>query len=237
MMGLGVIGMGTAQILKASSRIANRTLDDVDFWRQFKANPGKREELLGRLIQKYLPRIRHHASRLWAHVSLPVDIDDLISAGVFGLMDAIDRFDPASGAEFRDYCVLYIQNSMLNEIRTLAWIPRLIRAKASALNQARESFEAKHCSTPTDEELAQAMRLSMPEYVTLHQDAHHAACELVCSDLPSRHCPAQPDGALTARRGDVISTRHFLENKSSQACSDPGSAMRHSNLASGLVRS
>jgi RNA polymerase sigma factor for flagellar operon FliA len=140
----------------------------VEIWQAFKAAPTT--ELRNRLIEQYLPLVRYNAERIWQRLPDGVDIDDLISAGVFGLMDAIDGFDPSRGVKFETYCVPRIRGAMLDELRTMDWVPRLVRSKASKLDEARHALEAIHGRPPTDEEIAQRMGLPMEEYEKLVQD-------------------------------------------------------------------
>ncbi len=78
-----------------------------------------------------------------------VELDDLISAGIFGLMDAIDAFDMERGVKFETYCVPRIRGAMLDELRTMDWVPRLVRSKASKLAEATKPSK-KFRSNPTD---------------------------------------------------------------------------------------
>ena len=77
-----------------------------------------------------MPLVKYNAERIWQRLPEGVDLDDLISAGVFGLMDAIDAFDLSRGVKFETYCVPRIRGAMLDELRTMDWVPRLVRSKA-----------------------------------------------------------------------------------------------------------
>jgi len=110
--------------------------DDVQaLWRAYKADPNN-QEYRNRLVEMYLPLVRYNGERIWSRLPEGVDLDDLISAGVFGLMDAIDAFDMDRGVKFETYCVPRIRGAMLDELRTMDWVPRLVRSKASKLNEA-----------------------------------------------------------------------------------------------------
>ena len=105
---------------------------DVDvpqLWRDYRARPTV--ELRNQLVENYLPLVKYNAERIWSRLPEGVDLDDLISAGVFGLMDAIDAFDLERGVKFETYCVPRIRGAMLDELRTMDWVPRLVRSKAS----------------------------------------------------------------------------------------------------------
>lgn len=143
--------------------------DVMELWHQFRSQPSV--ELRNRLIERYLPLVRYNAERIWARLPDGVDIDDLISAGVFGLMDAIDAFDLNRGVKFETYCVPRIRGAMLDELRTMDWVPRLVRSKASKLEDARKALEAQHGRPPTNEELADYIGLSLEEFDKLLQDA------------------------------------------------------------------
>jgi len=109
-------------------------------WREYRERPTV--ELRNRLVEMYLPLVKYNAERIWARLPDGVELDDLISAGVFGLMDAIDAFDLTRGVKFETYCVPRIRGAMLDELRTMDWVPRLVRSKASKMEEARKSLEA-----------------------------------------------------------------------------------------------
>ena len=87
------------------------------------------QDLRNRLVEQYLPLVKYNAERIWARLPDGVELDDLISAGVFGLMDAIDAFDLTRGVKFETYCVPRIRGAMLDELRTMDWVPRLVRSQ------------------------------------------------------------------------------------------------------------
>ena len=91
-------------------------------------------------MEHYRYLVRYTAERL--HTKLPdkVEVDDLISAGNFGLMDAIDAFDPGRGVKFETYCSPRIRGSILDELRSMDWVPRLVRARAHQLTRAKQSL-------------------------------------------------------------------------------------------------
>ncbi len=134
----------------------------AELWQRFK-NDSSSQELRNRLVEMYLPLVKYNGERIWARLPDGVDLDDLISAGVFGLMDAIDAFDLTRGVKFETYCVPRIRGAMLDELRTMDWVPRLVRSKASKLNEALKSLEAKLGRSPTEIELSQRLEISVPE--------------------------------------------------------------------------
>jgi RNA polymerase sigma factor for flagellar operon FliA len=123
------------------------------------------------LMERYRDIVRYAAERL--HTKLPdkVELDDLISAGIFGLMDAIDAFDPARGVKFETYCSARIKGSILDELRSMDWVPRLVRARAHRLSKATHSLETHLGRRPTEEEVADELGLDIVEFTRLQRDA------------------------------------------------------------------
>jgi RNA polymerase sigma factor for flagellar operon FliA len=146
------------------------TTDVTDTWKSYKADQSD-QQLRNKLIERYLPLVRYNAERVWAKLPEGVDLNDLISAGVFGLMDAIDAFDLERGVKFETYCVPRIRGAMLDELRTMDWVPRLVRSKASKLEAARKEVEAQHGRPPADAEIADKMSLTIQEFDKLKSDA------------------------------------------------------------------
>src|ERR1700687_4393770 len=139
-------------------------------WLEFKQDLSN-QELRNRLIEMYLPLVKYNGERIWARLPEGVELDDLISAGVFGLMDAIDAFDLTRGVKFETYCVPRIRGAMLDELRTMDWVPRLVRSKSSKLEEARKALEAEHGRPPRPEELAYRLAISLEELDKLMGEA------------------------------------------------------------------
>ena len=146
--------------------------EDVEqLWIEYKKDMSN-QELRNRLVEMYLPLVKYNGERIWARLPEGVELDDLISAGVFGLMDAIDLFDLSRGVKFETYCVPRIRGAMLDELRTMDWVPRLVRSKASKLNEAVKNLEARFGRQPNENELAQEMQISVPELEKMILDAN-----------------------------------------------------------------
>ena len=146
--------------------------EDVEqLWIEFKKDITN-QELRNRLVEMYLPLVKYNGERIWARLPEGVELDDLISAGVFGLMDAIDAFDLSRGVKFETYCVPRIRGAMLDELRTMDWVPRLVRSKASKLNEAIKNLEARYGRQPTEQELAEELQLSVQELEKMMLDAN-----------------------------------------------------------------
>ena len=140
------------------------------WWKDYHATGS--ETARNRLMENYLPLVKYSAERL--HTKLPdeVDVDDLISAGIFGLMDAVKAFDPKRGVKFETYCAPRIRGAILDELRAMDWVPRLVRARAHKLNQAAHELEAQLGRKPEERELAKALRLPMRAVSYTHLRAH-----------------------------------------------------------------
>ena len=140
-------------------------------WQRYKSDQSQKE-LRNRLVEIYLPLVRYNGERIWSRLPDGVELDDLISAGVFGLMDAIDAFDLSRGVKFETYCVPRIRGAMLDELRTMDWVPRLVRSKASKLAEANKVLEAKLGRQPNEHELAAQLELTVPELEKMIQEAN-----------------------------------------------------------------
>jgi RNA polymerase sigma factor for flagellar operon FliA len=146
--------------------------DDVEqLWIEFKKDIDN-QELRNRLVEMYLPLVKYNGERIWARLPEGVELDDLVSAGVFGLMDAIDAFDLSRGVKFETYCVPRIRGAMLDELRTMDWVPRLVRSKASKLNEAIKTLEARLGRSPNEPELAAQMGIPLEELEKMILDAN-----------------------------------------------------------------
>ena len=142
-------------------------------WEQFKRSGD--EDLRNQLMERYLHLVRYNAERLWARLPDGVDLGDLTSAGIFGLVDAINGFDLTKGVKFETYCVPRIKGAMLDELRSMDWVPRLVRSKAHKLDAARKSLEVELGRAPTDDELAGRLELPLDEYAKMVKDANAAS--------------------------------------------------------------
>ncbi len=93
------------------------------------------------LIEHYMPMVKYIGDKVWSRLPDEVELDDLVSAGVFGLMDAIDAYDLSRGVKFETYCVPRIRGAMLDELRNMDWVPRLVSVpgRNSSWRRARSS--------------------------------------------------------------------------------------------------
>jgi RNA polymerase sigma factor for flagellar operon FliA len=160
----------TSALTSVDASRAAELSDIHDLWLKFKADP-ENQDLRNRLVEQYLPLVKYNGERIWARLPEGVELDDLVSAGIFGLMDAIDAFDLSRGVKFETYCVPRIRGAMLDELRTMDWVPRLVRSKASKLNEAMKTLEARLGRQPSEQELAEHMQISLAELEKMVLDA------------------------------------------------------------------
>ncbi len=142
-------------------------------WKDFIADRSN-QLLRNKLIEQYLPLVRYHAERVWSRLPDEVDLDDLTSAGVFGLMDAIDAYDLDRGVKFETYCVPRIRGAMLDELRNMDWVPRLVRSRARRYSEASKELASKLGRNPTQEELAEKLNVDKAELTRVMNDANAA---------------------------------------------------------------
>ena len=116
------------------------------------------------VIIQYSPMIKYVANRIAMRLPPHIEVDDLISVGVLGLMDAISKYDSSRGAKFKTYAEFRVRGAILDELRSMDWVPRSIRQKASQVDKVVQGLQAKLRRTPEDEEVAQEMGLSLDQF-------------------------------------------------------------------------
>lgn len=117
-----------------------------------------------RLIVEYAPLIKFIAQKIASRLPANIELDDLISAGVIGLMDAIDKYDPTRDNKFKTYAEFRVRGAILDELRSQDWVPRSIRDKAKLLDRTMIQLETELGRLASDEEIAQALGCSLEEY-------------------------------------------------------------------------
>lgn len=123
-----------------------------------------------RVLLEHLPIVRFLARRIHERLPQHVDIEDLVSAGVVGLMDAFQKFDPAKKVQFRSYAQFRIRGAILDSLRTLDWSPRELRRKGRAVEEAIHTLTARLGHAPGEPEIAEEMGLNLEEYQQLLGD-------------------------------------------------------------------
>ena len=149
-----------------------------ELWRLYRdvadksANPKSRggenaelDALRNGLMERHYPLVRYIAERLLQTLPKSIELDDLISAGLFGLMDAIRGFDASRGIKFKTYCSTRIRGSILDQLRSQDWVPRLVRLKAGKIEKALQELTGRFGREPTHAELARTLELENTELV------------------------------------------------------------------------
>lgn len=122
------------------------------------------ETLRDRLIMDYAPLIKFVAKRIAARLPSNIDLDDLISAGVIGLIDAIEKYDPSRDNKFKTYAEFRIRGAILDELRSQDWVPRSVRDKAKRIERTFLELEQQLGRSATDSEVSQALGLELNQY-------------------------------------------------------------------------
>ncbi len=116
------------------------------------------------LIKEFAPTIKYLASRLAVRLPSYLDAEDLFSVGLVGLLNAFDRYDPTREAKFKTYAEYRIRGAMLDEIRSMDWIPRSVRDRITLLQRTCDGLQKQHGRPPTEEEIGEAMGLSQEQF-------------------------------------------------------------------------
>lgn len=127
-------------------------------WTRFKRSGDRRDR--DQLVLLYAPLVKYVAGRFASGLPASVETADLVSYGMFGLIDAIDKFEPERGFKFETYAISRIKGSILDELRSIDWVPRSVRSKVRQIEQAYAKIEAIHHRPPTDAELAEELEWS-----------------------------------------------------------------------------
>jgi RNA polymerase sigma factor for flagellar operon FliA len=130
-------------------------------WQAYISN--KSPALKEKLILHYAPLVKYVAGRLLVHIGQHVEFDDLVGYGIFGLIDAIDKYDNAKGVKFETYASFRIRGAIIDHIRRMDWVPRTLRQKNKQMEQVYTRLEETLGRQPTDEELAEKLGMSLDE--------------------------------------------------------------------------
>lgn len=131
-------------------------------WKDYIAN--HTEKLREQIIVEYVPLVKLVAGRLNMYLGYTVEYDDLVGYGIFGLIDAIDKFDYGKGIKFETYASLRIRGSILDQIRKMDWIPRSVRQKQKQMESAITKLEKEKGANIKDKDIAQELGISLEEY-------------------------------------------------------------------------
>lgn len=136
--------------------------------RKYKEAPNKiTQQEKDKLVVEYAPLIKFIAQKIAVRLPSNIELDDLISSGVIGLMDAIDKYDPTRDNKFKTYAEFRIRGSILDELRAQDWVPRSVRDKAKLLDRTMVELEAVLGRAASDEEVSTKLNMSMEEFYDL----------------------------------------------------------------------
>jgi RNA polymerase sigma factor for flagellar operon FliA len=127
------------------------------------------------LAEEYLPIVRYVAEKMIERLPHNVQVEDLTSVGIFGLFDAIQKFDITRGVKFETYCVGRVRGAMLDELRAMDWVPRLTRARANRLEEAYAKLEKQNGRAPTYGELSRELKISLEGLDELYREVSGAS--------------------------------------------------------------
>jgi RNA polymerase sigma factor for flagellar operon FliA len=194
---------------------------DVErLWGAYKVSATRADR--DRLILHYSPLVKFVAGRVAVGLPQSVEQSDLVSYGIFGLIDAIEKFDPERGFKFETYAIARIKGAILDELRSIDWVPRSVRAKARAIEQAYGKLEAELHRMPSDGELA--VELDMTDDQLQNALGQISFIGLVALD----------EMLATGDRGDSITLGDMVPSDPDEA---PGVAMEVEEMRSLLAES
>lgn len=144
--------------------------DIQEVWRNYKQNPTN--ELRNYLIQQYAHIVRYNAERIHAKLPTEVELDDLISAGMFGMIDAIEAYDLERGVKFETYCSPRVRGAILDELRSMDWVPRLVRNRSQKIQAATKELQSELGRVPTEKEIADRIGVTLAEFERMNKDSN-----------------------------------------------------------------
>ncbi len=140
-------------------------IEEDKLWERY--NKGTDQQIRDFFVLKYAPLVKYVAGKVSMGMPQNIEFDDLVSYGIFGLLDAINKFDPARGIKFKTYAMTRIRGAIFDELRSIDWIPRSIRQKAKQIEQVISELENKLGRTVEDEEIAKELGVSSEEFQSL----------------------------------------------------------------------
>jgi len=157
---------------QSSTAQTEKKIDIDQLWRSYQN--ARCDDLRNKLIEYYMPLVRYNAERVWAKLPNEVELDDLVSCGIIGLMDAIGAFDLDRGVKFATYCSRRIRGAILDELRERDWVPRIVRNRMRRVDEARKGLEAQLGREPSQDELANEMKLPPEEFKRVVNDTNRS---------------------------------------------------------------
>jgi len=173
------------------------------------------------IIHEYAPMVKYVAGRIAMRLPPHIEVDDLISVGVLGLFDAIQKYDPSRGARFKTYAEFRVRGAILDELRSLDWVPRSVRQKAATLDAVTQKLRGELGRPPEDDEIAAEMGLDLEGfYAALYQTRNMPVLSL-------------EDMGITKESGEP---QNLLECLAGKRDADPHVQMRLEELKEAIAR-
>ncbi len=137
-------------------------IPEEQLWQQYCKN--RDIEIRDKIIIQYAPLVKYVAGKISVGLPPSVSFSDLVSFGTFGLLDAIEKFDPDKHVKFKTYAVTRIRGAIFDELRAIDWIPRSVRQKSREIDEQVQYLEVRYGRPPTDDEIAQSLNMSQEEF-------------------------------------------------------------------------
>jgi len=182
-----------------------RSTKESSLWKSYRRKATRAESEAG-LVEQYLPLVKTVVGRLQMSLPSHVDAEDLYSAGLVGLLDAIRHYNPKLGSTFETYARVRIRGAVFDELRRMDWVPRSIHSKAKKVQEAIKVLEQKKKRIPTDVEVAKTLGISLDDYQQLLEEIRPAT--FVCLDAAmsdeSDNSPSQYEAFADAKQENPL---------------------------------
>jgi len=185
-----------------------------ELWRRYKEDGDERAR--ERLVVAYSPLVKFIAGRLASGLPSHVEESDLISYGLIGLIGAIERFDLSREIKFETFAVARVKGAIIDELRSLDWVPRSVRARARDVEKAHAALEGKLQRSPTEEEMAEKLEITVPEFQSVLLDIANSSV-LALDDLWTF---ADPEGSSQISVLDTIQDPEAVDPHSEAQASE-----------------
>jgi RNA polymerase sigma factor for flagellar operon FliA len=184
-----------------------------ELWKEYNeiGHPETREKL----IVACLPYVKSCAHQLSIYANPSQDVDDLVSAGIIGLMDALERYDPAKGASFKNYAKYRVRGSIMDEIRSMDWVPYSTREKARKIEKAMHEFQQNSSEEHDEEDIAKATGMSLEKYREALLEVNRMTLSMLkdtlydgdTSNISEQKLPRTPEEELVLAEKEAILTK------------------------------
>src|SRR6185503_19296738 len=152
-----------------ASSVCLKDMPIEEVWAEYRKTGTER--IRNFLMERYLDIVKYTAERMHMRLPSEVDVEDLMSAGLFGLMDAIDAFDLERGVKFETFCAQRIRGAIFDELRAMDWVPRLVRSRTAKVERARKGLEMELGRKPTEKEICARLEVNKAEFQKLSKDS------------------------------------------------------------------